>query len=131
MKYQENKEAWKKFEKRAKKLESMTWERDGLLIRPARTPGELTAEGEALHHCVGGYADRMAAGETVILFIRKAEDPDTPFYTLEYRNGVVVQCRTNHNATYTQDEAVKSFVDAWVERVTKKDKERKKAATAA
>lgn len=131
VKYQENKEAWKKFEKRAKKLESMAWERDGLLIRPARTPGELTAEGKALHHCVGGYADRMAAGETVILFIRKAEEPDTPFYTLEYRNGVVIQCRTDHNATYEQDEAVKNFVDAWVEQVAKKGKERKKAATAA
>ena len=69
--------------------------------------------------------------KTVILFIRKAEEPDTPFYTLEYRNGVVVQCRTSHNATYEQDESVKNFVDAWVERVTKKDKERKKAATAA
>lgn len=131
VRYQANKEARKKFEKQVKKLESMAWERDGLLIRPARTPGELTAEGKALHHCVGGYADRMAAGETVILFIRKAEEPDTPFYTLEYRNGVVVQCRTNRNATYEQDEAVKNFVDAWVEQVAKKDKGRKKAATAA
>ena len=131
VKYQENKAAWKKFEKRAEKLAAMAWERDGLLIRPARTPGELTAEGKALHHCVGGYADRMAAGETVILFIRKAEEPDTPFYTLEYQNGVVIQCRTNHNATYERDEDVKNFVDAWVERVAKKDKKRGKTATAA
>lgn len=131
VRYQANKEAWEKFKKQVKKLEFMAWERDGLLIRPARTPGELTAEGKVLHHCVGGYADRMAAGETVILFIRKAENPDTPFYTLEYRDGQVIQCRTTNNATYTQDEAVKAFVDAWVEQLKQPKKKSKKSATAA
>ena len=114
VRYQKNKKAAEKFEKQVKKIQSMTWEQDGLLIRPARTPGELTKEGKALHHCVGGYADRMAKGETAILLIRKVDAPDIPYYTLEYRNGQVIQCRTSHNATYTADAAVKGFVDAWV-----------------
>lgn len=37
-----------------------------MLIRPADDADELIAEGAALHHCVGGYADRMADGETAI-----------------------------------------------------------------
>ncbi len=131
VKYQENKAAWEKFEKQAKKLEFMAWERDGLLIRPARTPGELTAEGKTLHHCVGGYADRMARGETTILFIRKAKEPDTPYYTLEYKDGQVIQCRTTHNAPYTENETVKGFVDAWVEQLERTKKKPKKSAAAA
>ena len=130
VKYRENKEAWKKFEKQAKKLKAMTWERDGLLIRPAGTPAELTEEGRVLHHCVGGYADRMAEGKTAILFIRRAEAPDTPFYTMEYRDGQVIQCRTSHNATYTADETVKEFVDAWLKWLSQRC-EKKKTTTAA
>jgi hypothetical protein len=62
---------------------------------------ELKAEGKALHHCVGTYAERVANGSTNIFFIRKAEQPDTPYYTLEIgQNGSIVQCRgnKNHNA---------------------------------
>ena len=129
--YYKNREAWEKFTARAKKLAGMTWERDGLLIRPAATPGELTEEGEALHHCVGGYADRMARGETTILLIRRETAPETPFYTLEWRDGEVIQCRTEHNASYTADDTVRAFVEAWVERMTKKNKKRGKAASAA
>lgn len=43
----------------------------------------MIAEGQALHHCVGGYALRMAEGKTAIFFIRLAEEPDRPYYTLE------------------------------------------------
>lgn len=31
-----------------------------------------------------GYNKKMANGESLIIFIRKKEDPDTPFITMEY-----------------------------------------------
>lgn len=47
---------------------------------------ELIVEGEKLHHCVGrmGYNRKMANGTSLIIFVRKVEDKDTPFLTLEY-----------------------------------------------
>lgn len=130
VKHRESEISREKFAKVTQGLKWMAWERDGLLIRLPVDGAELIAEGKYLHHCVGGYAERMAAGKTTILLIRRVEDPDTPFYTLEWLDGRVNQCRTNHNESYTENEQVKAFVDAWVEQVAKKG-EKKKAATSA
>ena len=43
-------------------------------------------EGQTLHHCVGSsdqYMKKMAAGETWILFLRKKEDLEKAYYTVE------------------------------------------------
>ena len=120
-----------RFAKATESQKWMEWERDGLLIRLPVDGAELIAEGKYLHHCVGGYAERMANGKTTILLIRRVEDPDTPFYTLEWLEGRVQQCRTMRNQSYTEDETVKAFVDAWVEQVATKGKRKKKAASVA
>lgn len=131
IKYQATKENEAAFQKQVAKLARLAWERGGLLIRPAASQKELIEEGAALHHCVGGYAERMAQGETAIFFIRRASDPDRPFYTLELAGGRVIQCRTDHNATYTQDPELNQFVDTWMAEVVQKPKKKDKAVTAA
>ncbi len=108
------------FAEKVKKLSKLTWKHDGLLIRAPADAEELIYEGAFLHHCVGGYVNRVAKGETAILFIRREQEPDVPFFTLEWCNGHVVQCRTMHNRSYVSDEQVRDFVEAWVNRVTKK-----------
>ena len=132
MRYREIKAKTKNFKKAVEKLLPMAWEQAGLLIRPAATAKELIREGAALHHCVGGYAERMAKGETAIFFIRRAEEPDKPFYTLELRDKTVIQCRTAHNKSYEQDEPVHAFVREWlatkVLKTKKKPTKAKKAA---
>ena len=54
-------------------------------IRAPHEAAELIKEGHAMHHCVGGesYAKKMAAGESYILFIRKKEEPEKSWYTME------------------------------------------------
>lgn len=64
---------------------------------------ELKAEGKALSHCVGSYADRVARGETVILFVRQKEKIDNPLYTLEIKNGKIVQLRGKQNKAAAAD----------------------------
>ena len=92
---------------------------------------ELMAEGKTLHHCVGGYIKRMAEGETAIFFLRKASEPDKPFYTLELQKKRVIQCRTEHNASYDRNPDVKNFVDMWMEKVVKKGGKKKAKEAAA
>ena len=62
----------------------------------ARSPAELVKEGNALSHCVGhnGYDKKMAKQETLIFFVRKIEELDKPFVTLEYslKSKKVLQC---------------------------------------
>ena len=84
-----------------------------LMIRPAASPSELQKESKALNHCVRTYVDRVASGKTSILFIRKVEEPDTPWFTLELDcSGRVVQCRGDHNRTYPEE--VGAFIDKWM-----------------
>lgn len=88
----------------------------GLFIRMPENLDELKTEGECLHHCVGNYRDKVARGETMIFFIRKEEEPEKPYYTLEWK-GKVVQCRGCHNCDMTPE--VKAFVKIFQEEMVK------------
>lgn len=77
-----------------------------------RTSEEIVHEGVRQNHCVGRYCERVAKGESVILFVRRAEAPEEAFYTLEIKKDMkrcdVVQCRGFGNADMTDD--VKTFL---------------------
>ncbi|MCI2105425.1 MAG: PcfJ domain-containing protein [Intestinimonas sp.] len=131
--YQKNKADQEKFAAQVKKLERWAWERGALLIRPARAQKELSDEGAALHHCVGGYIQRVANGETAIFFVRKKAEPEKPYFTLELRDKRVIQCRTKNNKSYELVPEIRNFVVSWLEeRVNKKaGRAKKKTAHAA
>lgn len=59
---------------------------------------DVRDEGTALQHCVGNYVERIADGETMILFVRSVTDLEKPLYTAEFRDGKVVQCRGYMNS---------------------------------
>lgn len=119
VKHQMDEAKRRELSERAERLAAKAWAHAGLLIRPATTLEELIEEGAALRHCVAGYAERMAAGKTAIFFIRRADAPDTPYYTLELRDGAVQQCRTRNNASYEREPEVAKFVAAWLKKIKK------------
>lgn len=98
----------------AEKLEKYCLTLDGISIRPARSAGELEAEGKILHHCVGSYAERVSKGETFIFFIRRTEEPDMPWYTLnlDQNKKTVIQNRGNRNCDRTEES--EAFEKAWL-----------------
>ena len=96
----------------------------GLFIRLPKDGDEIKREGEALHHCVGGYVSRVANGQTTILFVRKESEPDKPFYTMEWK-GKIVQLRGAHNCSPTEE--VENFRKEFEKAVTKEYKKTKNA----
>lgn len=89
-------------------------ERNGLICYMARSQTELNKESRLLNHCVRTYGDRVARGDCYIFFIRKVEEKDTPFYTLELdRAGEFRQCRGNRNCGMTEE--IKRFVNEFEE----------------
>ena len=88
------------------------------IMIPANTDA-IKREGETLHHCVATYIKRVAKGETMILFVRQEKSPDEPFYTLEYRDGKVIQCRGKRNCDMT--EKVKTFVGMFEKMMQEKE----------
>lgn len=90
----------------------MELETDSLVLKIAHSQSDLNIESSALGHCVRTYGDRVAAGNTVIYFIRKANAPNEPYFTLEIRpDGRFVQCRGKYNCGMTPEvEAFKALV---------------------
>ena len=95
----------------------------GLFIRLPHKVDELKTEGETLHHCVGTYIDKVLKGETSIFFVRKIEKPDEPYYTLEWKNHRVAQCRGSHNCDMTPE--VKAFTSLFEEQMKNYELRRK------
>ena len=84
------------------------------IVCPKRV-NDLVAEGRALHHCVGSYVDRVAEGRCLIVFVRRVEEPEKPYVTVEVRNGKIEQIHGDHNSDPTEE--VKKFVDLWSRKV--------------
>lgn len=94
-----------------------------LILRPVTSTMELIREGTSLRHCVGGYAARYANGETVILVIRRLSSPGKPYFTVEVRGDMLIQCRGMRNAPASPD--VQAFLDEWKDKKLKKPSKKK------
>lgn len=95
------------------------WENEKYKIIIPSCSIELIEEGQALHHCVGGYIKRMCDRSTTILFIRKKDKIDKSFYTMEIRDNTIIQCRTIGNDSYTLDKKVKKVVNEYDRKILK------------
>lgn len=95
---------------------------DFLIVVPRKIV-EIVQEGRALHHCVGAterYFDRIKQNETYICFLRKAEAPDEPFYTVEVEPGGTIR---QHRGMFDEEpeiEKVKPFLQKWQKEIRKR-----------
>lgn len=92
-------------------LQKYCYQNEELFISPAANCSELKDESEQMENCVRSYADRYSQGVTAIFFIRRINQPDKSFVTLELKNKRVTQCFAKHNSE--PDQQVKNFVAEW------------------
>lgn len=84
-----------------------------VLVAPT-SKEDLLIEGKTLNHCVYSYINRMGLLETTILFLRKKGYEDSPYYTVEIKDGQITQCRSTNN----QDPAnIANYVQDWFKTV--------------
>ena len=78
---------------------------------------DILVEGKMLHHCVGSserYWDRIQSQESYILFLRKTEDMQKAYYTLEVEpDGTVRQKRTEYDRQYDDIQDATAFLQKW------------------
>ena len=116
-------DAQKNIRKVAKKY---TYEGDKFLIRVPKELYEVVMEGRALHHCAGSsdrYFDRMSRNETYICFLRRKDEPEIPFYTIEVEPGGTIR---QHRGLYDEEpeiETVKPFLREWQQVIRSRMKE--------
>lgn len=102
---------------------------DYIIVVPTRLV-DIVAEGRVLHHCVGScdrYFDRIKSHETYVCFLRKAAEPETPYYTIEVEPGGTIRQHRGYLDEEPDIEAVKPVLREWQQaikkRLTKKDRE--------
>ena len=102
------------------------YQTDKFIITPPTRHKDVKWEGRLLKHCVATYAQRIAKEETIILFIRRKEQPDEPYFTLNLnpQNYSIIQCRGFKNCGYPAE--VKKFMDEWYKEKVEPLKARKK-----
>ncbi len=88
-----------------------------LLMTVPETGDEIVDEGHIQNICVGSfdmpYIRNMASGLGFILFVRDENEPSKPFYTVEVRDGKILQVRGKYNCDPTVE--VKSFIKAFAQ----------------
>lgn len=100
-----------------------SWENDDYIIKVPQNFVEIVAEGCALHHCAGSsdrYFDRIMQNETYIVFLRKKEEPDIPYYTIEVEPGGTIR---QHRGMYDEEpdiETVKEALKEWQKEIRKR-----------
>jgi hypothetical protein len=70
------------------------------LISPINSE-DLVIEGRILSHCVGSYRHKMARGNSFIYFIRKKDDIETPYYTMEIVPSLIKKETENNPPEYS------------------------------
>ena len=87
----------KQLEAEFKLREGMDKTIHGYAFHVPRKVAELIYEGKKLHHCVSSYTDKHFKGSTLIVFVRLSNQPKKPLYTLEVKQGRIVQLRGKYN----------------------------------
>lgn len=79
-----------------------------------KKPEDIATEGITLHHCVKSYIQRVAIGDTNIVFIREKDKLDTPFFTVEVGNrGTIEQVHGFGNRNANTEPGLTDFVNEW------------------
>lgn len=110
----------KAYQKRFKKLLQLEKEIDEFVFLVPKDLMDIVKEGSALHHCVGGnqYIKDHKKGNTNIIFIRKKEDIETPYFTMEYKQQEVKQIQGKCNREDVPGN-VKQAVRKWEKEIKK------------
>jgi len=87
--------------------------KDFVMIFPKST-GDIQSEGRMLNHCVGSYVNTILNGHTIVLFLRKKDEPNTSLVTVEVRDKKIAQARGKFNRALLYDEKV--FLEEYAEK---------------
>lgn len=114
----------KKIVKHLPEAKRYFWENKDYMIIPAGRCEELINEGKTLHHCVGAstrYMEKMAAGESWILFLRKKKELEKPYYTIEIsmEDDKILQWYSEYDRK-PDEKQIKKILDAFKKSIRQK-----------
>lgn len=132
----EIKKRFKKVEANLKELTKYEYADGNYKIVAPKSILDIVREGTILHHCIHTcdyYFERIQTKESFILFLRRADSEESPWYTLEIEpGGNIRQKRTTGDKQGPELEAAMPFLKKYQKQLQKKlTREDKKLAKAA
>lgn len=122
---------WPKVMKSLPKLKKFEYVKGDYCIVAPKETLDIVREGTILGHCVHTceyYFDRISRDESYLFFLRRANNPDTPWYTLEVEpSGNIRQKRTTGDNQNEDFQKTIGFLKKWQKhfqkQLTAKEKE--------
>ena len=93
--------------RRANRKRNYEWQERGekYIVRYPQTINDFCREAIYMQNCLLSYVEAMIKNDTTILFMRRAEDVNQPFITIEIYHGELMQAYHRFNKDCTPDEA--------------------------
>ncbi|MCR5272135.1 MAG: PcfJ domain-containing protein [Lachnospiraceae bacterium] len=93
--------------RRANRKRKYEWQERGdkYYIRYPQTINDFCREALYMHNCLLSYTEAMIKNDTTILFMRKKDDTNMPFITLEIYEGELMQAYHRYNVDCNAEEA--------------------------
>ena len=104
-----------KFKQLIPLFEKYCYSDDNFTVLYPESANDLAKEGIRLHHCVKSYIEDVINKKTIILFIRKNENINKPFFTLEVKNNTVRQCHGFDNCNTDTVDGLDDFLKKFCE----------------
>ena len=104
IKHQADEAARQKWQKRYKEcMEKYSYAAGGYCIIVPDDVKDLVREGKDMHNCVGSYIGMVSSGGTDVVYIRKQDDVEKSFGTMEICKGKIIQARGKYNKDLPED----------------------------
>lgn len=103
--------------------DKLAYRNDRYIIVVPKKNIEIVHEGRELHHCAGTsdrYFDRIAQRETYICFLRKVEEPDKPYYTIEVEPGGTIRQHRGMCDEEPEIDEVRPFLREWQKEIRRR-----------
>lgn len=97
--------------KRVKDLEYVDKD-SGLEIIAPKSVEDLQNEGLVLNHCVSSFVQPIIDNVTNVMFIRRSDMKDKPYFTLELCDGKIRQVQCYNNGNLDKDGQRKAYADS-------------------
>lgn len=103
----DKREEYDKAIRRSNRKRDYDWQErnNGYVVRYPQTINDFCREVVYQCNCLLGYLDAVINNDTTILFMRKPDDPNKPFITIEIFNNRLTQAYRRFNNDCTKDEA--------------------------
>lgn len=83
----------------------LEYQDDQYLIRIPRSADDVRDEGRQQGHCIAqAYINHIAVGDTVCVFMRKVDQPNRSYITIEIRNNVIRQACVGNNRSVPDEQ---------------------------